>query len=69
MSENEKTNLLMFFLSVIGYGSTALGVAMAYSAWYVGYEFGVPLGIGVSVFGIVVLVVWYMMKKKGEGGS
>lgn len=61
---SEKQDILNLVLSVVGYGSVGIGITMMYSAWYGAYEFGIYLGAGTFVFGIIVLLIWYMMKKK-----
>ena len=63
MSEN-KNEILIFLLSVIGYGGIALGIAITYSAWYVGYTPGITIGAVAFVIGILALLAWYFMKKK-----
>ena len=63
MSENSNT-LLVFLLSVIGYGGIALGIAITYSAWYVGYMPGITIGAVAFIIGILSLLAWYFMKKK-----
>jgi len=63
MSES-KNEILVFLFSVIGYGGIALGIAITYSAWYVGYTPGITIGAAAFVIGILALLAWYFMKKK-----
>ena len=63
MSES-KNEILVFLLSVIGYGGIALGIAITYSAWYVGYTPGITIGAVAFVVGVLALLAWYFMKKK-----
>ena len=68
MSENSRSGILTLLLSVIGYGGIGLGIAITYSAWYVGYTPGISIGAVAFIIGIVSLLAWYFMKK-GSGGS
>lgn len=65
---SEKQSFVNYLLQVIGYGITAIGIGILFSSWYGNYNFGIYLGAGVLVLGIIVTAIWYFMKKK-EGGS